>query len=284
MKKLLTSLLVLFVLLGLVACTNNGNEKPNEDKTIKVGATLVPHAEILKNVVKPILEVDGWKLEVVEFNDYVTPNTALEEGELDANYFQTLGYMKDQNENGGLHLVAVAGVHIEPMGLYSNKYSPDDEWHLDDGSKIGVPNDTDNYNRAIDFLNAAGLLNGTGNENEINGNSDINPQGFEIVPIEAAGLPRALDDLDAAVINGNYALEAKLPEKTGGALIVEQFDSESSVKRTNYVVIKQGNEENEKIKALVEAITNIETSIYIEQTYKGAVITSFVDAEGKPLK
>lgn len=281
MKKLLKNLLVLFVLISLFAC-NNANDK-QEDKTIKVGATLVPHAEILKNVVKPILEAEGWKLEVVEFNDYVTPNTALEEGELDANYFQTLGYMKDQNENGGLHLVAVAGVHIEPMGLYSNKYSPDTEWELEDGSKIGVPNDTDNYNRAIDFLNACGYLNGTGNENEINGNDTINPRKFEIVPIEAAGLPRALDDLDAAVINGNYALEANLPEKTGGALITEQFDSESSVKRTNYVVVKEGNENSEKINALVNAITNIETAIYIEQTYKGAVISSFVDANGNPI-
>lgn len=282
MKKLLKGLLLLFVLIGLVAC-NNTSDNTQDDKTIKVGATLVPHAEILKNVVKPILEAEGWNLEVVEFNDYVTPNTALEQGELDANYFQTLGYMNDQNENGGLHLTAVAGVHIEPMGLYSNKYSVNSDWKVEEGSKIGVPNDTDNYNRAIDFLNACGYLKGTGNENEINNNETINPNKLEIVPIEAAGLPRALEDLDFAVINGNYALEANLPEKTGGALVTEEFDSESSIKRTNYVVVKQGNENSEKINALVKAITNIETAIYIEQTYKGAVITSFVDENGNPI-
>ena len=282
MKKLFKSLLVVSLLIGLFACSNSNNQ--GDEKVVKVGATLVPHAEILKDIVSSALEKEGYKLEVVEFNDYVTPNTALEEGELDANYFQTLGYMKDQNENGGLHLAAAAGVHIEPMGLYSNKYSPDTEWHLEDGSKIGVPNDTDNYNRAIDFLKAAGLLKGTGNENEINGNGDINPSGFEIVPIEAASLPRALDDLDAAVINGNYALEADLPTKTGGALIVESFNAETSVRRTNYIVVKEGNENSEKINALVKAITSKEVEDYINNTYKGAVIPSFVDGEGKPLK
>ena len=142
-----------------------------DDKVIKVGATLVPHAEILKNVVKPVLAEKGWELEVVEFNDYVLPNTTLEEGELDANYFQTLGYLNNQNEEGGLHLVAVVGVHIEPMGVYSKVLESIDE--LAEGSEIGVPNDTDNYARAIDLLNALGILNGAPNApdkiEEING-------------------------------------------------------------------------------------------------------------------
>ena len=282
MKKLLKKLAVLSLSLSLVACSS-GSSGGGDDKTIKVGATLVPHAEILKDVVAPVLEAEGWKLEVVEFNDYVTPNTALEEGELDANYFQTLGYMKDQNESGGLHLVAVAGVHIEPMGLYSKEYTSDMEWELGEGEKIGVPNDTDNYNRAIDFLVASGNLNGTGTEEELNGNKDLNPKGLVITPIEAAGLPRALDDLTAAVINGNYALEAELPEKLGGALITEQFDAESSVKRTNYIVVKEGNESSDKITALVKAITSEDVKKYIEDTYKGAVIPSFVDENGNPL-
>lgn len=282
MKQLLKSLVVLTLVSTLVACS--GGSASGSDKTIKVGATLVPHAEILKDVVKASLEKDGWTLEVVEFNDYVTPNTSLEEGELDANYFQTLGYMNDQNESGGLHLAAVGGVHIEPMGLYSYKYTSDTDLNLEEGSTIGVPNDTDNYNRAIDFLVAAGYLNGTGDENEINNNKDLNPLGLEITPIEASGLPRSLDDLDAAVINGNYALEAGLPEKTGGALITEEFDAESSVKRTNYIVVKQGNEESEKTQALIKAITSDEVKKYIEDTYKGAVIPSFVDENGNPLK
>ena len=150
-----------------------GGEIPEagEDNTISVGATLVPHAEILKDVLTEVLAEKGWNLETVEFADYVLPNTQLEEGELDANYFQTLGYLKNQNEERGLHLVASVGVHIEPMGVYSQKYKTLSE--LPDGSTIGIPNDTDNYARAIDLLNALGLLNGAPTETdkigEING-------------------------------------------------------------------------------------------------------------------
>ena len=135
-----------------------GGEIPQagDDKVITVGATLVPHAEILNNIIKPTLEKYGWELKVMEFSDYVLPNTSLEEGELDANYFQTLGYLNGQNEERGMHLVAAVGVHIEPMGIYSAKIK--DLKELADGASIGVPNDTDNYGRAIDFLNALGLL------------------------------------------------------------------------------------------------------------------------------
>ncbi len=128
-----------------------------DDKTIRVGATLVPHAEILNDIVKKALKEKGWELEVVEFSDYVLPNTSLEEGELDANYFQTLGYLNNQNEERSMHLVAAVGVHIEPMGVYSQKIKTIDE--LPEGASIGVPNDTDNYGRAIEFLNGLGILN-----------------------------------------------------------------------------------------------------------------------------
>ena len=138
-----------------------GGEIPDaagDDTRITVGATLVPHAEILNNVIADVLKAHGWELKVVEFNDYVLPNTSLEEGELDANYFQTLGYLNGQNEERGLHLVASVGVHIEPMGVYSQKFASLQE--IPDGASIGVPNDTDNYGRAIELLNALGLLNG----------------------------------------------------------------------------------------------------------------------------
>ena len=136
----------------------NGGEIPQayDDKVITVGATAVPHAEILNNVLKDTLSKYGWDLQVVEFTDYVQPNTALDAGDLDANYFQTLGYLNNQNEERGLHLVAAVGVHIEPMGVYSKKYTSLNE--LPEGAEIGVPNDTDNYGRAIDLLNALGLL------------------------------------------------------------------------------------------------------------------------------
>lgn len=279
MKKLLTVLLAVLVCLTFAGC-GSSEEKPADDKVIKVGATLVPHAEILKNIVAKTLEKDGWTLEVVEFNDYVTPNTALEEGELDANYFQTLGYMKDQNENGGLHLTAVVGVHIEPMGIYSKKHAAIKD--IPDGAKIGVPNDTDNCARAIDLLFAYGLIDEAGTVESLNGGTG-NPHGFEITPIEAAGLPRALDDLDAAVINGNYALEAGLPQSSP-ALEIEVFDDVTSVKRTNYIVVKQGTESSEKIQALAKAITSTDVENYINDTYKGAVIPSFIDADGNVVK
>ncbi len=277
MKKLIRTVIALLLVLSFTACSKPA---PEEDKVIKVGATLVPHAEILKNVVAATLAKDGWTLEVVEFNDYVTPNTALESGELDANYFQTLGYLNGENESRGLHLVAAVGVHIEPMGIYSLKVNSIEE--LPDGAEIGVPNDTDNCNRAIDLLVAKGLLTGTGEVETINRSEELNPHGFEIVPIEAAGLPRALEDLDAAVINGNYALEAGLPEKAP-ALTIEEFDAETSVRRTNYIAVKAGAEESAKIQALVKAIVSADVQKYIEDTYKGAVITSFIDAKGNPV-
>ena len=276
MKKILTVLLAALICLSFTGCTGN-KDNTGDDKVIKVGATLVPHAEILKNIVAETLKKDGWTLEVVEFNDYVTPNTALEEGELDANYFQTLGYMKDQNENGGLHLTAVVGVHIEPMGIYSKKHASIKD--IPDGATIGVPNDTDNCARAIDLLAAYGLVTEAGEVESLNSGKG-NPHNYVITPIEAAGLPRALDDLDAAVINGNYALEAGLPTSSP-AIEIEVFDDVTSVKRTNYIVVKQGTENSEKIQALAKAITSKEVENYINETYKGSVIPSFIDADGK---
>lgn len=282
MKKTIRTFAAAALAAALVGCgsgsasgTASGNA-PAEDKHIAVGVNPVPHAEILENAVKQVLADEGWELEVVVFEDYVLPNTSLEEGELDANYFQTLGYMNDQNENNGLHLAAVAGVHIEPMGIYSEKYTSVED--IPDGASIGVPNDTDNYNRAIDLLVAKGLLNGTGDENTLNGSADLNPHGYEITPIEAANLPLSLPDLGAAVINGNYALGADLPAKHP-ALTIEEFDAETSVRRTNFLVVEQGNEESEKTKALVKAIQSDAVKKYIDDTYKGAVITSFIEPQ-----
>lgn len=282
MKKTIRTIAAAVLAVALTGCSSgsaaggNSGSAPAEDKHIAVGVNPVPHAEILENAVKQVLADEGWELEVVVFEDYVLPNTSLEEGELDANYFQTLGYMNDQNDNNGLHLAAVAGVHIEPMGIYSEKHASVEE--IPDGASIGVPNDTDNYNRAIDLLVAKGLLNGTGDENTLNGSADLNPHGFEITPIEAANLPLSLPDLDAAVINGNYALGADLPAKHP-ALTIEEFDDETSVKRTNFLVVEQGNEETEKTKALVKAIQSDAVKKYIDDTYKGAVITSFIDPQ-----
>ena len=180
-----------------------------EDKVITVGATAVPHAEILNDVVKDVLADAGWTLKVVEFTDYVTPNTSLEDGSLDANYFQTLGYMNNQNEENGLHLAAAVGVHIEPMGIYSAKVESLDD--LADGAKISCPNDVDNLDRALRLLVQKGLLEDPGTDEHVsettfNDNAELNPHGYVITPVEAANVPNTLQDVDAAVVNGNYAL------------------------------------------------------------------------------
>lgn len=256
------------------------------DKVIKVGATAVPHAEILNDVVKDVLADAGWTLEVTEFTDYVTPNTALEDGSLDANYFQTLGYMNNQNDENGLHLAAAVGVHIEPMGIYSSKIESLDD--LADGATISCPNDVDNLDRALRLLVQKGLLKDPGtdehaSETTFNGNAELNPHGYVITPVEAANVPNTLDDVDVAVVNGNYALEAGLPA-SHPALDIEEFDKDTTIARTNFLVVKQGNEETEKTKALVEAITSDEVQAYIEDTYKGAVIASFITADGTAVK
>ena len=251
------------------------------DNKITVGASPVPHVEILTSVVKDVLARDGWELEIVSFQDYVLPNTSLDAGELDANYFQTLGYMDQQNADRGLHLKAVAGVHIEPMGIYSEKYTAIAD--IPDGAKIGIPNDPDNGERALDLLVQKGLLVSKGaygtDENysfeSITTDAEANPHGYEITPLEAANLPLSLPDLDAAAINGNYALGASLPS-TYPALEIEEFDEETSVKRTNFIVVNEGDENSPKIQALIRAIQSDEVKNYIDETYKGAVIASFI--------
>ena len=259
-------------------------EATDEDKVIRVGATPVPHAEILDNIVKEILAEDGWTLETVIFQDYVLPNTSLEAEELDANYFQTLAYMNGQNEESGLHLTAVTGVHIEPMGIYSQKYTSIED--IPDGAEIGVPNGPDNEDRALDLLVQKGLLVSTGNiktddnytEKSLTEDKEANPHGYVITALDPASLPLSLPDLDAAVINGNYALEANLPS-TYPALEIEEFDDETSIKRTNFLVVKEGNEDSEKTTALINALKSDKVKEYIEETYKGAVIPSFIDPQ-----
>lgn len=256
----------------LAGCGSNSGSS-EEDKTIKVGATAVPHAMILNDVVKDILAEDGWDLEVVEFTDYVTPNTSLEEGELDANYFQTLGYLKDQNETRGLHLVEIAGIHYEPMTVFAKEATSVEE--LEDGATIIVPNDFDNEKRALTVLDQAGLIDYDASLVADDGSPldgiVENSKNFNIQEVEAASVPQYNDDAAALVVNGNYALEANLKD-SANAIFVETPDIEA---RTNYVVVKEGNEESEKTKALVKAITSQEVKDYIEENYGSAVICVF---------
>lgn len=244
-----------------------------DDNKITIGATPVPHAQILDDVVKPALEAKGWDLEVVVFNDYIQPNTAVEDGELDANYFETTRYLEEENKERNLHLVSVAEIHLEPMGLYSKKLKSLDE--LKDGASIAVPNDGSNESRALRLLADNGLIK-VDESKDILTASDVteNPKNFEFVEVEAASLVRTLDDVDAAVINGNYALEAGFsPAKD--ALVAEKTDTESIKQYFNNLVVKEGNEETVKTKALKAALTSPDVAKYIEENYQGSVIPAF---------
>ena len=267
--KVLALILTLLLTLSFAALAEIPAPE-GDDNVISVGATAVPHAQVLRDIVESVLAEAGWKLDVVDFTDYVTPNTALEDGELDANYFQTLGYMEQQNADRGLHLVPAAGIHVEPMGVYSDKFASIEE--LPDGASISIPNDVDNGGRALLFLNDAGLLTLAETEGTPTV-ADIaeNPHDFKFDELEAANLPHALPDVDASVINGNYALEAKLD----APLLSESFDEATFGRRLNYLVIKEGNEDTLKTQALIAALANEDVKAYIEENYSGSVIPAF---------
>ncbi len=238
-----------------------------DEKTIVVGATPIPHAEILK-LIKPDLEKEGYKLEIKIFNDYVIPNLAVDKGELDANFFQHTPYLEEFNKNKGTKLVKTVGVHLEPMGVYSKKIKSLKE--LKDGSKVSIPNDPTNESRALAVLANAGLIKL--NSNALKTPRDIteNPKNLKFVELDAAQLPRTLGDVDISVINTNYAFNANL-NPTKDALAIESKESPY----VNIVVVKAGNEESKKTQALNKAITSPKVKEFIEKEYKGAIVPAF---------
>ena len=241
--------------------------------TITVAASPVPHAEILK-VAGEILAQADITLKVVEFTDYIQPNKATENGEVDANYFQHGPYLENFNEENGTHLVSVASIHYEPLGLYPGKTKSLDE--LADGAQIGVPNDTTNEARALQLLAAQGLITLKEGAGLTATKNDIaeNPKNLEIVEMEAAQLPRQLASLDMAVINGNYATEAGF-SSAADALAAEDADSEAAQTYANVLVVKEGNEETPATKALIAALKSQTVKDYITETYGGAVVAIF---------
>ena len=269
MNKLLKK--AVLVLLGAVLLSGCANDKAKENnsKLIKVGAGVTPHAEIL-GVIKDDLKEKGYDLEIIEYNDYVLPNTALQSGELDANYFQHQPYLDDFNENNKTDLVSVASVHFEPFGIYAGKTSSLNE--LKEGAKVAVPNDNTNEARALLLLEAQGLIKLKEGAGITATSVDIveNPLKLEIVELEAAQIARALSDVDIAAINGNYAIEAGY--SISNALAVEAADSLAAKTYANIVVVKRGNEETEKTKALVEAVLSDKVRNYINEHYNGAVV------------
>lgn len=269
MKKIIAVLLTL----ATVAILFTGCGKAGNDKTIKVGASVTPHAEILE-VAKEILAEEGYTLEIVEYNDYVIPNTATESGELLANYFQHQPYLTDFNAENNTHLVSVASIHYEPFGIYPGKTKAIED--LADGATIAVPNDGTNEARALMLLEAQGLIELKEDAGFTATVLDIasNPKNLEIKELEAAQLARVLADVDLAVINGNYAIEAGMNAATD-ALATEDKDSEAAQTYANIVAVKEGNESHEGIQALINALKSEKVKTFINDTYEGAVIPLF---------
>ena len=242
------------------------------DKVITVGASPSPHAEILE-AAKEALKAEGYELKVVEYTDYVQPNLALESKSLDANYVQHLPYLENFNKERGTKLVSVAAIHYEPFGIYAGKSK--DLKSLPDGAKIAVPNDVTNEARALLLLADQGLITLKDNTDINATKQDIveNPHNIEIVEVEAAQVPRSLQDVDFGVVNGNFAIASGL--NVADALATEAADSVAAKTYANIVVVREGDENSEKTQALVKALTTAEIKQFIENKYQGAVVPIF---------
>ena len=254
---------------GLAGCGDDNAPKSGDAKTLTVGASPVPHADIL-NLIAPQLQKEGITLKVIEFSDYIQPNLSLNDKELDANFFQHEPYLKKFAADRKLDLVNLVAVHIEPMGVYSKKLK--DIKSVPDGAKVAIPNDPTNGGRALNILAKAGLIklkDGVGISATV-GDIVENPKNLKITEAEAAMLPRTLDDVDLAVINSNFAMEAKL-NPTKDALFIEPKDSPYA----NIVAVRKGDENRKEIQALKKALTSPEVKKFIEEKYKGAVIPAF---------
>ncbi|MFB7494797.1 MetQ/NlpA family ABC transporter substrate-binding protein [Streptomyces sp. NPDC056161] len=257
--------------LGLTGCGSGNDDSSSSDGPLVVAASPTPHAEILNYVKDNLAKKAGLDLEVKEFTDYITPNTATEDGSVDANYFQNQPYLDDFNKKRGTHIVPVVTVHLEPLGLYSHKVKDADA--LKSGATVAVPNDTVNEARALKLLAANGLItlkDGVGNEATPRDIAE-NPRNLTFKEVEAAQTPRSLDDVDAAVVNGNYAISAGLsPAKD--ALVLE---SAKNNPYGNFLAVKEGNEKDPRVVKLAGLLTSPEVKKFIEDKYQGSVIASF---------
>ena len=272
-KKLAVLLAAVLALTAVLAgCSGGGDE---EDKVIRVGVNPTPHGEIME-VVKEILADEGYDLEIVTFTDYVQPNLNLEEEDLDANYFQHQQYLDQFNEERGTHLVSVADVHYEPMGIYPGQSSSLEE--LPDGATIAVPNDVTNEARALILLQDQGLITLDPEAGIEATPLDItdNPKNLEFVEVESAQLPNVLQDVNLAVINGNYALQGGLTI-SGDAIATEDPDSEIIQDYyVNVLVVREGHENDDKIQARKDALLSDTVRDFIIQTYTdGSVVPVF---------
>ena len=268
MKKLIAAALTGALVLGTVG--TSVVFAADDDKTITVAASETPHSEILE-AAKPILEEEGYDLEVTVFDDYVQPNEVVESGDFDANYFQHIPYLNSFNEEKGTHLVNAGGIHYEPFGIYPGTKSSLDD--IADGDTIAVPNDTTNEARALLLLQDNGIIklkDGAGLEATVN-DIEENPYNVEIVELAAEQVARVAEETSYIVLNGNYALQAGY-SVSKDALAYETSDSEAAKTYVNVIAVKEGNENSDKIKALVDVLKSDESKDFINEKYDGAVI------------
>lgn len=270
MKKLLAVVLTCVAALSLVAC---GSSEKSELTPLKVGASTTPHAEILA-VVKDDLAAAGYDLQIQEFSDYVLPNTSLNDGSLDANYFQHKPYLDDFNAEQGTTLVSAAAIHYEPFGIYPGQTASLAE--LPDGAKIAVPNDTTNEARALLLLEQEGLITLRDGAGITATKNDIvdNPHNYEIIELQAEQVARALPDVNIGVINGNNALAAGLNVEKD-AIAKEAADSLAATTYANIIAVKEGKENDPGIQALIQALQSDKVKKYIEETYAGSVVPAY---------
>jgi D-methionine transport system substrate-binding protein len=264
--------------LGLTACgtasdpaaKSDSGAKADESKALVVAASPTPHADILNYIKDNLAKKAGLNLEVKEFTDYVLPNTATESGQVDANFFQHKPYLDDFNKKNKTHIVPVVNVHLEPLGLYSKKSK--DIKEIEAGQTIAVPNDTTNEGRALKLLADNGLITlkeGAGTDAKL---SDIkDSKGLKFKELEAATLPRALNDVDAAVINGNYAIEADL-KPAQDSLALEKADGNPYA---NFLAVKEGNEKDARVEKLAKLLNSPEVKKFIDDKYAGSIVAAF---------
>ncbi len=266
MKLLLLMIAALLSLLLLAGCSGSGDRDGN---VLTVAATAIPHAEILKQA-KPLLAKEGVDLEIRTFADYVQPNTQVAEKNIDLNYFQTKPYLDAFNRERGTHLTIVTGVHIEPFGAYSHKFTKIDQ--LPDGASVTLPNDPSNSSRGLLLLARHGLITLKNPNNELSTLKDItaNPKQLQFRELEAAMLPRTLDEVDLALINTNYALAAGL-NPTKDALLIEDRSSPY----VNYLVGRADNQHDPRVQKLAKVLNSPQIKAFIEQKYHGAVVPAF---------
>jgi D-methionine transport system substrate-binding protein len=268
--KLRVALLAALVMATAAACGSGGGAAADPNAPLIVGVSPTPHGQILQYVADKLAPAKGLKVQVKEFTDYVTPNTSLVDKSLDANYFQHQPYLADFEQSHGVQLSWITAVHLEPLGLYSRKAHKAAE--LPDGAKIGVPNDTSNEARAFKLLADNGLIKLKPGVEASATPRDVadNPKHLQFVELEAAQLPRSLDDTDASIVNGNYALSAGLDVKT--ALLVEKAQGNPNA---NGLVTRPELAGDKRIKELAELLTSPQVKDYIDQTFHGSVLPAF---------